>query len=111
MAVRRGPWDNGTKHDADTQWVLIGLTPDAMAAVHNAAEETRRTNDLLCEFRICKTIFVGSCSTPGNRSDGSTTNVERDSRGAVAGGDSEVSPQPMPVRAGRGRLTWPANLY
>lgn len=110
MAVRRGPWDNGTKHDANTQWILIGSMPDVMAAVHNAAEETRRTSDLLCEFRICKTIFVGSCSTPGKRSDGSATNVERDSRGAVVGGDSEVSRQPHAGQSG-GRLAWPASLY
>jgi hypothetical protein len=104
MAVRRGPWDNGTKHDANTQWILIGSMPDVMAAVHNAAEETRRTSDLLCEFRICKTIFVGSCSTPGKRSDGSATNAECNNRGAVVGGDSGVSRRPRAGQHG-GRLT------
>ena len=51
-AATRGSRDNAAKPpELIPQWILIGPLHDMMGAVHDVAEETRRTNDLLREFR------------------------------------------------------------
>jgi hypothetical protein len=49
-AWRRGEKDKRTP-DVIPQWLMMGPLHDMMGAVHDVAEETRRTNDLLREVK------------------------------------------------------------
>jgi hypothetical protein len=50
--MTRGSRDNATKPpELIPQWILIGPLHDMMGAVHDVAEETRRTNELLRDVK------------------------------------------------------------
>jgi hypothetical protein len=50
--MTRGNQDNATKPpELIPQWILIGPLHDMMQSVHEVAEEARRSNDLLREFK------------------------------------------------------------
>ena len=50
-AATRGNRDSASKPEAVPQWIMIGPMHDMMQSVHEVAEEARRTNDLLREFK------------------------------------------------------------
>lgn len=50
-AATRGQRDSGPKTEPVPQWIMIGPLHDMIGAVHDVAEEARRTNDLLREFK------------------------------------------------------------
>jgi hypothetical protein len=50
--MTRGSRDNASKPpEMIPQWILIGPLHDMMGAVHDVAEETRRTNELLRDVK------------------------------------------------------------
>lgn len=50
-AATRGQRDSAPKPEPVPQWIMIGPLHDMIGAVHDVAEEARRTNELLKECR------------------------------------------------------------